>query len=142
MRHMKTTGLNITEAVRMAIKTGCRIQYKRNLPVIVDSDGFVRYAGDPAAPFILHSDFILYSNWEIVHDPSKTMSFQDTLKALRDGKKVKRLAFATCPYRCKIKYVWLHGKDFQQTYTDNIIGIFTFANDDFDADDWFVVEDK
>ena len=82
------------------------------------------------------------NDWEVVSDSPKTMSFQEMLETLRDGKKVKRLAFAECISRRRIKYVVLKEKEFHTVYNDQLTSTLTLTLDDLDATDWVEVNEE
>jgi len=141
----KTTGLNFIEAVQMAKETGRRIRrasWSPNISWGFDSDSLRYFRGGQKTDEGILANFSNLSaeDWVIVPDPPKTMTFQEAVEAMRNGKVVQRLnpSYYTC-----YAYRQDEMSDFQVLHlpTGNVMGRASFYVTDFEATDWVIVEE-
>ena len=109
---MKTTGLDIREAVK-ATEAGNRVKRQ----IFGDYD----IGHEEWASYKLEGDDLLAEDWEIVPDPPKTVTFQEALQHLKQGKTIHRINGH--------KYYYIPNHPHM------------FSIQDIDATDWVVVED-
>jgi len=137
---MKTTGLNFMEVVRAAKETGCKIRRAdwSNYDFVLKlwlGRYYTKHEGTLYE--FLQEDFDA-NDWEIVSELPKTMTFHEMLEMLREGKKVKRLAFAKCGSKKGVKYIKLEDRIFYETSNNNLDSVFTLVLEDIDATDWVI----
>ena len=85
-----------------------------------------------SAPYVCELADMLADDWEVV---SKTMSFADAVKCMRQGHRVRRLAWPSLRMASKLGC-------FEYYYNDSpYMGTGIMAAD-VEADDWVVVEDE
>ena len=143
---MKTTGLSFTEAIKIANKTGRRVRragWSPNISWGFDSDSLRYFRGGQKTDEGINATFgnLSAKDWElVVPDPPKTMTFQEAVEAMRNGKVVQRLN--TSYYTC-YAYRQDETSDFQVLHlpTGNVMGRASFYVTDFEATDWVIVEE-
>ena len=126
---MKTTGLNFIEAVQAAIETGCKI--KRTEDTMATSVCKL-------STLTVHVTAILADDWEIVPDPPKTMTFQEAVAALTEGKIVKRL-HTNEMYKLKDNPMCTSTGKSLVVYIENCYLTNGFVWDNVQATDWVIV---
>jgi hypothetical protein len=142
---MKTTGLNFIEAVQAA-KSGQKVRRAElwdDAYICVDSTlgEVMRCRGDYTKPLCPLVDDFLATNWEIVPDPPKTMTFMEAVEEMKQGKKVSRLVWREL-YRMFLDTVsFRFERGGTERWNLDKCGV-PLKLEWLEADDWIVVEEE
>jgi len=94
---VKTTGMNFIEAVKAA-KNGHRVTRASwdNAYIFVENDRFCFGCGGECVlrNVLSHIDHYLAEDWEIVLESLETMTFQEAVDEMEQGKKIQRLVWS------------------------------------------------
>ena len=134
---MKTTGLNFIEAVQAAMDgTSIRRRgWRECVNIHLDKRGVFDYV-DGCMATLTKEDY-LATDWEIIVEPPKTMTFQEAVEHIEAGKKVRRLAWQKDWHARLLKGV----PGVAAIFGDSVIAN-PFTTDDYKATDWIAVEEE
>jgi hypothetical protein len=89
--------------------------------------------------FFPTTDDILADDWEIVPEPPKMMTFQEAVKAMKEGKEVRRQSWKNPAAKINLD---TEG-EFRYCHIPGSLGSrFRFEVPDFETSDWIVAEEE
>jgi hypothetical protein len=131
---MRTTGLNIKEAVQMTIDTGCKVRQAAWDPrrYIYLEEGSGEFLWDDRETFVPTCDSLCADDWEIVREIPSTMPFTEAVEAMKKKKIVRRRS-----WRSTLRMEISGGNFYKWDYGDTAPRVIAEVSyDEYQATDW------